>query len=98
MHDHVVDNRLVVRRICGPLCTNAYAISRKGAEKILLRGAIDLNEGVNFIIHRFTEEGYLCVYSLEQPLFGQWEYVDGIGADTSGSEIDTYDNKEIDEI
>jgi hypothetical protein len=34
---------------------------------------------------------------LSHRFFGQWEYVDGIGADASGSEVDTYDNKDPDE-
>ena len=95
--DYILHNQRVVRRSGGPVCTNAYAISRKGAEKMLLRGAIDLNEPVDVIIHHFTEEGYLNVYSLEPPIFGQWEYVDGIGADIFNSEVNTYDSKEPDE-
>ena len=83
------NNQRVMRRSGGPVCTNAYAISRKGAEKLLLRGAIDLNEPVDVIIHHFTQEGYLNVYSVEPPIFGHWEYVDGIGADAFGSEVDT---------
>ena len=72
------------------VCLSAYAISRKGAEKMLLRGAIDLNEPVDVIIHHFTEKGYLNTYSLEPPLFGQWEYVDRIGANVLNSDVNTY--------
>ena len=95
--DHVLYNQRVVRRSGGPVCLNAYAISRKGAEKMLLRGAIDLNVQVDWIMHQLTDERYLNVFSLERALFGQWEYIDGIGADVFNSEIDTYDSKEIDE-
>ena len=38
------------------------------------------------------------VYSLEQPIFGQWEYVDGIGDGAFNSDVDNYDSKEPDEI
>ena len=69
----------------------------KAVEKMLLRGAIDFNYPVDVIIHEFTEDGYLNAYSLEPPLFGQWEYVDGIGADAFNSEVDSYDSQEIDE-
>ena len=96
-HHHMGPDQRVVRRSGGILGLGAYAISRKGAEKMLLRAAIDLNESVDLIIHHLTQEGYLNAYSLEPPLFGQWEYVDGIGADVFNSEIDTYDNKQIDE-
>ena len=74
-HIHMLPNQRVMRRSGGPLYTNAYAISRKGAEKMLLRGAIDLNDSVDVIIHHFTQEALLNAYSLEPPLFGQWEYV-----------------------
>ena len=37
------------------------------------------------------------LYSIERPLFGQWEYVDGIGADAFNSEVDSYDSQEVDE-
>ena len=37
------------------------------------------------------------MYSLEPPIFGQWEYVDGIGADVFNSEVNTHDSQEIDE-
>ena len=95
--DHVLNSERVARRSGGPFCTNAYAISRKGAEKLLLRGAIDLNEPVDMIIHDLTQEGYLNAYSVEPPIFGQWEYVDGIGADVFNSDVDNYDSQEIDE-
>ena len=95
-HGRMGANQRVVRRSGGALCANAYAISGKGAEKMLLRGAIDLNEQVDWIILGATQEGYLNVYLLEPPLFGQWEYIDGIGADVFNSEIDSYDSKDID--
>ena len=47
---HVLHNQRVVRRSAGPLCPNVYAISREGAEKMLLRGAIDVNGQVDAII------------------------------------------------
>ena len=96
-YDHPLHNQRVVRRSAGPICTNAYAISRKGAEKMLLRGAIDLDDPVDVIINRFTRQGYLNVYSLEPPLFGQWEYVDGIGADEFNSEVNIPDGEEHNE-
>ena len=67
---HVLYNQRVVRRSGGPVCLNAYAISRKGAEKMLLRGAIDLNVQVDWIMHQLTDERYLNVFSLERALFG----------------------------
>ena len=33
---------------------------------------------------------------VELLIFGHWEYVDGIGADASGSEVDSFDSKEPD--
>lgn len=89
--DQEMHSQRAVRRIGGIVCTNAYAVSPQGAFKLLLRGTLDLNTPVDLLIGQFILQDYISGYSLVPPIFGQWEYKDGIGVDNHNSEIDDHD-------
>ncbi|OAA73942.1 Glycosyl transferase, family 25 [Cordyceps fumosorosea ARSEF 2679] len=80
----------VVRRSGGPVCTTAYAVSQTGAAKLLLRTAVDLDNPVDLVMRRMTMSGDLVAYSVAPTVFGQWEYVDGIGMHERGANSDIH--------
>ncbi|ATY66624.1 Glycosyl family 25 [Cordyceps militaris] len=80
----------VVRRSGGIVCTTAYAVSQTGAAKLLLRSAVDLDNPVDLVMRRMILSGDLRVYSVMPTVFGQWEYVDGIGMSERGANSDIH--------
>ncbi|KJK77002.1 hypothetical protein H634G_08044 [Metarhizium anisopliae BRIP 53293] len=78
----------VVRLSGGIVCTTAYAVSRTGAAKLLLRSAVDLDNPVDLLMRRMTLSGDLIVYSVMPTVFAQWEYVEKIGMTERGANSD----------
>ncbi len=66
------DGERVVYRANHSICLAAYALSLRGAAKLLLRTAFDLNGPVDLIINKMSERGELVVYNVVQPPFVQW--------------------------
>lgn len=83
----------VVRRSGGLTCTTAYALSRSGALKLLLRTNIDLDQPIDYVIAEMTIKGELITYSVQPSIMAQWIYEDGIGAGHKNSDIQQ-DNQE----
>jgi hypothetical protein len=69
-------------------CTTAYAVSLRGAAKMLLRTAWNLEEPVDLIMGMMAAAGDLTVYSVRQRLVSQWAYVQGIGMGLRGANSD----------
>lgn len=69
----------VVRRSGGVTCTTAYAVSRSGAAKLLVRTMLDLDQPVDLIMKDMIQNESLLVYSVQPTIIAQWEYVRGIG-------------------
>ncbi|KAK2601757.1 hypothetical protein QQS21_004641 [Conoideocrella luteorostrata] len=83
----------VVRLSGGIVCTTAYAVSRTGAAKLLLRSAVDLDNPVDLLMRRMTLAGDLIVYSVMPTVFAQWEYVNNIGMKERGANSDIHNGK-----
>lgn len=69
------------------VCTVAYAISKRGAMKLLLRTAVDMDDPVDLVIQRMIRDGQLISYSVWPVLFNQWTYLPTLGIDYKNSEI-----------
>ncbi len=76
-----------IHRAKNSICLAAYVVSLRGAAKLLLRSAIDLNDPVDLVINYMSEKGQLVVYNVVQPPFVQWKYRKGIGMDAGNSDI-----------
>ena len=76
-----------IHRAKHTICTAAYAVTRRGAAKLLLRSAYDLNGPIDLIINSMAEAGELVVYNVVQPPVMQWKYLPGIGMEQRNSDI-----------
>lgn len=81
----IENNTRVVRWGNEVMCSTAYAITRMGAMKLLLRAALDINMSVDSLIAELVKEQRLESYSVFPVLFSQWEYIDNVGADVKAS-------------
>ncbi|KAK2053610.1 family 25 glycosyltransferase [Colletotrichum caudatum] len=80
--------RRMVRRAGGMTCTGAYAVSARGAAKLLLRSNFDLNLPVDVIMNDMIIKGQLQAYSIWPPPVVQWRYRDKLGMwGSMGSDI-----------
>ncbi len=77
----------LIHRARHTICTAAYAISLRGAAKLLLRSAMNLDGPVDLIINSMAESGELVVYNVVQPPVMQWKYREGIGMEFRNSDI-----------
>ncbi|KYK61302.1 hypothetical protein DCS_02444 [Drechmeria coniospora] len=78
----------VVRQSGGMICTTAYAVSRAGAAKLLVRGAMDLDNPVDQLISQMIAGGGLKVYSVMPSIMAQWKYANNIGMDARHANSD----------
>ncbi|CCF41422.1 glycosyltransferase family 25 [Colletotrichum higginsianum] len=80
--------RRMIRRAGGLTCTGAYAVSARGAAKLLLRSGFDLNLPVDVIMNDMIRNGQLRAYSIWPPPVVQWRYRDKLGMwGSMGSDI-----------
>ncbi|KAK1996889.1 family 25 glycosyltransferase [Colletotrichum falcatum] len=80
--------RRMIRRAGGLTCTGAYAVSARGAAKLLLRSNFDLNIPVDVIMNEMIENNQLKAYSIWPPPVVQWRYRDKLGMwGSMGSDI-----------
>lgn len=86
----------VLRRSGGITCTTAYAISHTGAAKLLMRGAVDLDNPVDLLIRRLTLSRDLVAYSVMPPVIAQFEFLNGIGMGERGAQSDINGGKHKD--
>jgi len=78
----------VLRRAGGIICLTGYAVSHRGAAKLLLRHALDLDSPVDMLMQQMVKSRDLVAYSVNPPVVAQWEYRDGIGQAERGSQSD----------
>lgn len=83
----------VVRKAGRMVCTTGYAISQKGAAKLLLRTALTLNIPIDLMLDGLIRDGDVKVYSTYPPTIAQWVYAEGIGAEGLGSSIENPEAK-----
>lgn len=69
------------------MCTTSYAMSRRGAEKLLLRGALDFNTPVDGVIAELVREDLIDQYSFLPTSVVQWKYIKTLGMNVKNSEI-----------
>ncbi|KAK3360489.1 hypothetical protein B0T25DRAFT_496397 [Lasiosphaeria hispida] len=91
-----LDHQRVIRKSGGITCTTAYAISHTGAAKLLLRGAVDLDNPVDLLMRRLTLSRDLVAYSVMPPVMAQWEYLHDIGMNERGAQSDINGGKHAD--
>ncbi|KAF4826082.1 Procollagen galactosyltransferase 1 [Colletotrichum tropicale] len=75
----VKGGRRMLRRAGGMACTGAYAVSTRGAAKLLLRSGFDLNLPVDVIMNDMIKSDQLRAYSIWPPPVVQWRYRDKLG-------------------
>ncbi|KAL8335267.1 hypothetical protein RB598_009456 [Gaeumannomyces tritici] len=80
--------RRAVFRAYHMACPTAYAVTLRGAAKLLLRTAWNLEEPVDLAMSLMSMTGELKVYSVRQRIFAQWAYVPGIGMGARGANSD----------
>lgn len=85
---HTKVNQRIIRKSGSPACTGAYAISRRGAKRMLLRQAVDFDRPVDWMIDDEIENGRITSFTVLPPLIPQWSYKDGLGGTFGGSDID----------
>lgn len=71
-------NRKLYRSV-GWACTTGYAVSHRGAAKLLLKLALSFHEPVDLIIAKMIDAGELISYVINPGPIVQWEYHPNIG-------------------
>lgn len=69
------------------MCTTSYAISRRGAEKILLRGTLDFNTPADGILSELVREDLVRQYTVVPMPVIQWKYVKELAVNAKSSEL-----------
>lgn len=69
----------VIRRSESFVCATGYALSHRGAAKLLLRSAMNLDLAVDILMRKMITDGELISYTLSPPPVVQWAYRDAIG-------------------
>jgi hypothetical protein len=94
----VLGKERLLRQSGGIVCTTGYAISQRGAAKLMLRHAVDLDEPIDMIMMRMVERGDLIVYSVMPQPVAQWMYKPELGMDRGNSDIQKPDHDENKEV
>jgi len=82
----LVDER-VVRRSGGIVCTTAYALSPRGALKLLVKFSVDMTIPIDLAIRSMIESDELIAYSAQPSIIAQWVYRDGSGSEGANSDV-----------
>jgi hypothetical protein len=83
---NLTDER-VVRKAGNLVCTNSYAVSQRGAIKLLLRSVLYTGQPVDVAMGDMIRDDDLIAYSVYPPTFAQWTYKDGLGGEGLNSNI-----------
>lgn len=78
----------VIQQSGGIVCTTAYAVTRRGAAKLLLRTALDLDAPVDLVMQGMIARGELAAYSVVPTIMAQWNYAAGLGMERRGANSD----------
>jgi hypothetical protein len=84
----LIDER-VVRRSGGIVCTTAYALSPRGALKLLVKMNVDMNQPLDLAIRSMIQSDELIAYSVQPSIVAQWIYRAGSGSEAGNSDIDS---------
>lgn len=90
-----IDNQRVVRWRSKEVCTTGYAVSRRGALKLLTRSNVDMNAPVDLVIRGMVDEKQLDLYAVYPNVFVQWEYEKGLGASDKNSDLREGEKEEM---
>lgn len=66
---HHLKRQRIVRRMGYFSCTTGYAISQRGAQRMLMRSALGLGANLDFIMGEMSATGKLDVFSVYPPTF-----------------------------
>lgn len=94
--DKLKDNERVVRYRARDSCTTAYAVSRRGAQKLLSRHDIDLDGPVDMVMQEMIRDNYLDQYAVFPTMFFQWKYNKNIGEQKKNTDINNPDAPAVD--
>lgn len=90
----IQDGKRVIRFRGEQMCTTAYAITRPGAQKLVLRTALDYNTPADGIMAELVREGKIDQFSLWPTPVIQWKYSDKLPISAKNSEINKFDENE----
>lgn len=79
----------MIRHRSAEACSAGYAISRRGALKILSKTSSHLRGPVDLIIKNMVWQKDLDTYSAYPIIVSQWQYVGGLGVSSKNSDIRT---------
>lgn len=76
-----------IRKSGTPGCTTGYAISRRGARRMLVRQAIDSDMPIDIMIQSEIGKGNIESFTVWPPIMVQWIYKRGLGGSVRDSDI-----------
>lgn len=77
------------------MCTTTYAVTRSGAQKLLLRTAIDMNTPIDSTMAELVGEGKIDQLGLFLTPIIQWNYRTDIPINDKNSEISNMKNSDV---
>lgn len=94
--DNATQAKRVVARAHHPICTNAYAVSLKGAAKLLYHTSRDISYPIDIQMMSLIGGGQLKAFEVMPPLMGQWKMDDG-WIKNSDNILSAYGDKYVEE-
>lgn len=88
--------RRVIRWRADESCITAYAISRRGALKLLTKYNVDAGMPADILICELVNRGELDIYTVFPAIVAQWYYRPGIGSGMKNSDISIEHNEDGD--
>lgn len=79
-------------------CTTAYAVSRRGAQRLLLNMGLEMTAPIDKAIQQLTMSGNLRSVSAHPPVFAQWNYAPGLAQESKNSDVEELKDLEPEEI
>lgn len=83
----IKDGHRMIRHRAEQVCSTAYAITRQGAQKLLLRTALDFNGAVDMVFAEMVRDGEIEQYSTTPMHVLQWKYTKQLSVNGKSSEI-----------
>lgn len=90
------DGTRMIRERGEQMCSTSYAISRLGAEKLLLRGALDFNTPVDGIISEMVRQNIIRQYTVIPMPVIQWKYIKQLAVNSKSSELNNLSGEDKD--
>lgn len=86
--DTVLSNQRLIRRNSVDYCLSGYAISRRGAAKLLLKSMYMTKTPVDIVAMQAVLTGQLTNYAVYPPMIAQWAFRKGANLEDRNSDID----------